>query len=207
MQLQYNNAIKLTEYTKLVLAEIWKFPNFSDKCPICGARNCAVRIGYYHRWVYIFKLKVKLYIPVARYLCRRKNKTRSQWKSTHKTFSLLPSQLIPYRMYDLDSMLYIADSRLKKDDTFLDIATDIAAIAEHPVISISTDTIMEYLEIFINGCMKLKTLCEIVYDTYERYINPIKNYTGGIIKFVQDIYLKHAKFTFGTPSQIRIKAF
>lgn len=207
MQLQYNNVLSLTEYYKLVLAKIWEFPDFSDKCPICGAKKCAVRIGYYYRWVYIFKLEIKLYIPVARYLCRRKNKTKSQWKSTHKTFSLLPSQLIPYMMYDLDSMLYIADSRLKKGETFLDIATDISTIAEHPVISISTATIIEYLKIFVNGCTKLKTLCEIVYDTYERYIDPIKNHTGGIIKFVQDIHSKHVIFTFGTPSQIRIRAF
>jgi hypothetical protein len=150
---------------------------------------------------------VKLYIPVARYLCRRKNKTKSQWTSTHKTFSLLPSQLIPYRMYDLDSMLYIADSRLKNDETFLDIATDISAVTEHTVISISTDTIIQYLKIFIVGCTKLKALCEIVYDTYHQYIDYINDHTDGIVKFVQKIYFKHNIFTFGTPSQIRIKAF
>ena len=207
MQLQYNNVISLTEYYKFVLAKIWEFPDFSDKCPICGAKKCAVRIGYYYRWVYIFKLKIKLYIPVARYLCRRKNKTKSQWRSTHKTFSLLPSQLIPYRMYDLDSMLYIADSSLKRNKSFLDTATDMSTMEEHPAISISTDTIMEYLEIFIQGCTKLKTLFELIYNTYERYIYPIKNHTGGIIKFVEDIYLKHAIFTFGNPSQIRIRVF
>jgi hypothetical protein len=207
LQLEYQNILNLTEYYKLILAEIWKFPDFSDKCPICGAKNCAVRIGYYNRCVYIFKLKIKLYMPVARYLCRRKNKTKSQWKSTHKTFSLLPSQLIPYRMYDLDSMLYIADLSLKKNISFLDVSINISTMKEHSEISISTATIMEYRAIFIQGCTKLKTLCEIVYDTYERYIDYLKDYTGGIIKFVENIYLKHVIFTFGTPSQIRIKTF
>jgi len=205
LQLEYQNILNLTEYTKLVLAEIWKFPDFSDKCPICGAKNCAVRIGFYWRWVYIFKLKIKLYIPVARYLCRRKNKVKYKWKSTHRTFSLLPSQIIPYKLYDTDSLMFMAEMRFKKGMKLLDIATEFSALSDKA--SVSPATVFKYLLMFLISHNKMITLLKLEHDSYGEWADQIINYTGGSAAYVEHIYKKYACFLFGTPSQLRYAVF
>lgn len=203
MQVQYKNILSLSEYTNLVLAKIWEFPSFSDKCPICGAKNCAVRIGYYWRWVYIFKLKIKLYIPVARYLCRGKNKSKSILKSIHKTFSLLPSQIIPYRLLDADSMLYLTDLRFNKEMCLLDISSEFSAQTEESIIALSTATLLQYLLLFINGTKKLITLFKINFDTIGQWVDYITNYKCTIKGLIQKIYSEHDTFLFGIPSQLK----
>ena len=90
-----------------VQAGFFIFPDFSDKCPACGGKDCAVRIGHYYRWGIDLDLQnfllVIIHIPVARYLCKEVNKRQNK----HKTFSLLPDTLIPYNPISIILMMYI----------------------------------------------------------------------------------------------------
>jgi hypothetical protein len=99
--------MSLSDYLKKVQSGNFIFPDFSDECPLCGGRHCAVRIGYYYRWTIDFDLKnntiVFFHIPIARYLCRRVHKPRYK----HKTFSLLPTPLVPYNRISITLMMYI----------------------------------------------------------------------------------------------------
>ena len=151
MQIKFFITHSLSEYNKKVLTGKFFFPDFSDKCPICSAKNCAVRIGFYYRWVFIFNLKIKLHIPIARYLCRRKNSAFPKLNSSHKTFSLLPSQIIPYRLLDIDSLLFIADLRFKKNLSLLYISAEFSALTSESIISLSTDTVIQYLYYLIES--------------------------------------------------------
>ena len=106
-QIPLKISISLSEYLAKVQAGNFAFPDFSEKCPICGGKNCAVRIGYYYRWaieINLQNIKIQiLYIPVPRYLCRAIKKPGHK----HKTFSLLPDTLIPYNRMTIDLMMYI----------------------------------------------------------------------------------------------------
>jgi hypothetical protein len=81
--------------------------DFSDECPMCGGKHCAVRIGYYYRQAIDIDLHncriIIVHIPIARFLCKEINKP----KHKHKTFSLLPDTLIPYNRISVILMMYI----------------------------------------------------------------------------------------------------
>jgi len=66
------------------------------ECPICGGLHCYREISPYWRYaIELFPEFEKKRIPIARFLCR----------TSQKTFSLLPIQLIPYFQYTLSAVL------------------------------------------------------------------------------------------------------
>lgn len=200
MQIEYQlNDIDLSEYNTLVSDGKWNFRDFSDKCPICGSPNCAVRIGYYYRWVFAFKKSKLIRIPVARYLCRRKNRAKSKLKSSHKTFSLLPSQCIPYHLYDVDSLIFMALLYFIQKKSLLDIAIEFAALSDSALITASM--VLKYLLLFKIAHNKLISIMKYRDDSLCKTIDLIKNFTGGPAAFVINIYKKYAFFLFGIPSQ------
>ncbi len=203
MQINYTINTNLSAYSKSVLAGKWEFPDFSDECPICGKKDCAVRIGFYHRWGFCFEELKKTYTPVARYLCRREDNNKSNLKSSHRTFSLLPSQLIPYKLYDVDSLMFMADLRYNKKMSLLDIADEFSAISESLSISVSSATIWKYLLIFMISHKKIISFFKLNYDTYDKTVNHINQFAGGPVAYVEYIYRKYILFLFGTPSQLR----
>lgn len=71
----------------------WKFPDFSDKCPLCSSTDCAYHYTSYTRNAINVDGQI-LTVVIARYLCRSKGFRK---KGTDQTFSLLPSNLMPYR--------------------------------------------------------------------------------------------------------------
>lgn len=107
----YANITKCTNLVnrlhKKVQSGIFKFPDFTDKCPICHGKDCAIRMGYYYRLVLLKddetgNLKL-LTIPVARFRCRKKRNPIIH----HRTFSLLPEGLIPYNKIHIDLLMLI----------------------------------------------------------------------------------------------------
>jgi len=65
-------------------------------CPICGKPQCYREISPYKRSaIDLFPSFRKERIAIARFLCRRRN----------KTFSLLPIQLIPYMQYSASAVI------------------------------------------------------------------------------------------------------
>ncbi|MBL7105883.1 MAG: hypothetical protein ISS18_16280, partial [Bacteroidales bacterium] len=77
--------------------ESYDFPDYSEQCPLCSGKDCAVRIGFYYRKKLVFGFKTYKNVPIARWLCQKKGHR----KPKHRTFSLLPSALIPYHSHDL----------------------------------------------------------------------------------------------------------
>jgi hypothetical protein len=223
-QISFKILISLSEYLEKVQAGIFNFPDFSDKCPICGGNHCAVRIGYYYRWTIDIDLQncrvVILLIPVARYLCRRVNKP----KQKHKTFSLLPDILIPYNRISIDLMMYILQILIA--NTHIEPALEKIDSISPEDIFFSEKMIQHLLEIMEQSRIKLILFFQQHKDT-ERA--PPKFYTfdkNDIIDFllkysvpdnqhplkgayclsvhyynIQGAYHKNARFLFGTASQ------
>lgn len=67
-------------------------------CPICSGADCAEFIGYYGREAVAEKGTHFKAFPIARFECHGKGNIPP---GAHRTFSLLPYQLIPYVKYSL----------------------------------------------------------------------------------------------------------
>ena len=91
MQIKYTFTESIPVYRRMVKKGEWKFPDYSDKCPICGGRDCPVRIGYYHRRYIDIQLAIIILIPIARYKCRRKARPLIK----DRTFLALTRYIIP----------------------------------------------------------------------------------------------------------------
>jgi len=141
--------------------------------------------------VFVFTLMEKLHIPVARYLCRK----------TGKTFSLLPSPCIPYKLYDTDSAMFMAEMRFKKGKKLLDIATEFSVLSDNACVSPAT--VFEYLLLFMISHKKMMNLLKMQEDTYGIWVDQINGFTRGSSAYITDIYEKYDLFLFGTPSQLK----
>jgi hypothetical protein len=97
LQVPFANTFDtIWEYKKSFLAHLIDFISFIGPfCPICGKEGCYRQITHYWRYaIDLFPEFEKDKVPIARFLC----------KESGKTFSLLPTQLIPYHQYTVHSV-------------------------------------------------------------------------------------------------------
>ncbi len=98
IQVPYLNTFQsLWEYKESFLAGQIDFGSrIGPTCPLCGRLHCYRKMTPYWRYaVELFPEFRKERIPVARFLCRQRQ----------RTFSLLPVQLIPYFQYTVGAVL------------------------------------------------------------------------------------------------------
>jgi len=76
--------------------------DFAARCPVCGAAGCAKFLGYYYRQVIDEYGTYYKAFPLARFECYGLGHVPS---GSHRTFSLIPYQLIPYVKYSLPFIL------------------------------------------------------------------------------------------------------
>ncbi|NTU47621.1 MAG: hypothetical protein HGA84_01285 [Syntrophobacteraceae bacterium] len=98
IQLPYPNTYEsIWEYREAFLSGQIDFVSFlGSDCPICGKQGCYREITPYWRYaIDLFPEFKKERIPVARFLCDKRQ----------STFSLLPTQLIPYHQYTVNAVI------------------------------------------------------------------------------------------------------
>jgi hypothetical protein len=98
IQLPYPNTYEsIWEYKQSFLSGQIDFVSFlGPTCPVCGKRNCYREISPYWRYaIELFPEFKKERVPIARFLCNRRE----------QTFSLLPVQLIPYFQYTVNAVI------------------------------------------------------------------------------------------------------
>jgi hypothetical protein len=172
----------------------WTFPSYSKCCPICKGKHCAIRIGFYFRYAYDSVSGTIILLPIARYLCQRKGKAP---KNAHKTFSLLPAQLVPYCLYDIPSLVFMASLYLQ-GLSLMDITAEF--MAKHDVAA-SPALVAEYIDMFSKARTKANTLDGNKYPDDKDFLAHLMTYTP--VREVMNIWDKHKVFLFGTPSQDR----
>ncbi len=105
IQIKYLLGIPISEYKRKILTGDFDLPDFSDKCPICGAEGCAVFHGFYYRNMEnAIRKELVLDVPIARFECHR---AYPVLPGSHRTFSLLPDSLIPYLRRDIETVHWI----------------------------------------------------------------------------------------------------
>lgn len=93
----------LSSYSCLSRATIFLLIGSFERCPLCGGRDCAVRLGVYSRTVVDWKMQ-EIQVQVARFLCRRKGPKIAKERS----FSVVPAEVIPRRKWSMRLILHVA---------------------------------------------------------------------------------------------------
>lgn len=149
----YIKAIKETEENK---KKKWNFPDYSQCCPLCGAKDCAVRIGFYLRKRVVIYSKVYTDFPIPRWLCQQKGPT----KPKHRTFSLLPHFLIPYCQYDLDTLEQTLRYHHQNSASLTQTKDYINEKGKDPDICLENKTIHDFQHIFKAAFSKLNSVAD-----------------------------------------------
>jgi hypothetical protein len=205
-------------YYSLVQAEKWVFPDFSDCCPICHGRDCAVRIGFYYRTAFdIFLMVYITDLPIARYKCQRKRKPLVK----DLTFSLLPHCLIPYLKPTIPSFMDIIYDKYhhkKSTEKILDKLYMRIAVNSF---NLSARSLLRYYQLFHQTVIKIKLAWkenifkpppDFPYLTMHQITEYIQNYPGtdnrpsalvmsDYYYQQQNGYFNNAQFLFGTAYQ------
>ncbi len=195
LQVQYRIEGPVSNYVKEVKDGKWEFPSFAAYCLICGAKSCAVRLGFYERW--FFDGLVKMMIPVIRYRCRKKGKIAA---GSHTTFSLLPYQSHPYVRYSSQDCYLIFKESV--ENSLTQALNRMAAIHE----DLSMGTVLRIRRDFQSAANRLVSSGELQI--------PDGNWKGQLIAFIGPangslLLLKHRfydrnqRFLLGLPSQLR----
>jgi hypothetical protein len=135
----------------------WDFPDYRACCPLCGGENCAVRIGFYYRKKVIVEYKIYENVPIARWLCYRKGLGKSQ----HKTFSLLPSPLIPYHRHGLNVIIDSVNFHHQHGASFEQTKTFISSNGVDTDIPLQNNHIHDFNNIFSQALLKLSAIAEL----------------------------------------------
>ena len=227
MQEPYHLKVSLQEYYEKFGERT--IPDFSDKCLICGAADCASYHGHYTRTATcpLTGFSVPDF-PVMRFLCQGKGDKK---KCDHVTFSLLPIELVPFRQLILKFMVLAVWIRLSRHlsltkslDAIEKELNNLGDIAEF----INTSTLMSWerlihaaFELFLSTGIKVYTpqyekitadetgvllFLELLREYKSRNVNnPIR----GPAAFAWDFYQQSggaaqlALFLFGRASQHR----
>jgi len=208
----------------------YEFTDFSDQCPLCGGKNCVVRIGFYYRKKIVFEFNSYENVPIARWLCQKKG----HLKVKHRTFSLLPCALIPYHSHDLNLISETVKHKQQQEGTtFENVKSYISDKGIDTDIALENNQINDFQKIITNAFTKLMAIPELKQriekaDSFQsRYpittvLNFIDSYqspflttanlkTSNIEKLACDFFFNFQSgcyfdrhFLFGTPSQKRL---
>ena len=209
--------------------ESYDFPDYSEQCPLCEGKDCAVRIGFYYRKKLVFEFKTYKNVPIPRWLCRKK----AHLKAKHRTFSLLPNALVPYHSHDLNLFFDTVSYHHQNDITFEQTKSYISDKGIETDIPLENNQIKHFLQIFSNGFTKLMAIPELkqqieqadcfhssdpittvlsFIDSYQsRFLTTANLKTSNIEKLAFDFFFNFQTaayfdrhFLFGTPSQKRL---
>ncbi|KPA16586.1 hypothetical protein MHK_003196 [Candidatus Magnetomorum sp. HK-1] len=199
----------------------------SAKCPICGAYNCYKFLGFYSRPVFDENGTFFKDLLIARFECLRKG---SDIIVQHKTFSLLPYQLIPYCKYSIPFIIKILEMNHINDKSIMEIQEFLSKYENsNGYIDLAQSTIYKFKNIIVETINKL--LAFAYYSEFNKNMLGLKTDNKRIIEFLTFAllfvcfklfslirgpcalgydffltgggYIKNSHFLFGTPSQFR----
>lgn len=187
---------------------------------MCGGLACPRFLGVYSREE-VISSRGTIYkdFEIVRFLCREKGKK----DPSHKTFSLLPYELIPYGKYSIEFVfdaikaLYAAGKSQKEVLDYINEISGGKLCVEQSILPVFKNLLIEsidklltsrkYIELesFLNQRspeLRIKQLLNYIKDRYE---SPIRGPCELGYEFYErnGTYKSNSPFLFGTPSQYR----
>jgi len=188
--------------------------------------DCAIFIGYYTRVVIDEHGTYFKEFPIARYLCKGKGKKK--WVK-HKTFSLLPYQLVPYTKYSIPFIIKSLKARYEDGLSIVRLQDYLAEFGKDDILPISADQLFDFKQIVLEAVNKITATGH--YRELEEAVSSKSTNQEILVAFITfascfecckvelsirgpcglgyDFYLNEggflhcAHFLFGTPSQFR----
>jgi hypothetical protein len=199
--------------------------DFAAQCPVCGGKDCARFIGYYYRCVIDEKGTYYKAFPIARYLCNQKESALS---IKHRTFSLLPYQLVPYTKYSIPFIMSCLKKVYGEDSSVKELLDYLAGFETGAYVELST-SVFHAFKAFILTCINKMSAMGFYREAEAALQNPSrKQRIKAFLIFTEDFachkadqpirgpcalgydfYLsnggcfRNGYFLFGTPSQFR----
>ncbi|ETR69705.1 MAG: hypothetical protein OMM_03757 [Candidatus Magnetoglobus multicellularis str. Araruama] len=197
------------------------------KCLICGAYHCYKFLGFYFRPVFDEHGTFFKDFPIARFECLRKG---SNLTVPHKTFSLLPYQLIPYCKYSIPFIFKILEMKYINNKSTMKIQELLSKYEDaNGYIDLAQSTLFKFknlIEATINKLLAFEYYPELIKNMLclktdnERITYFIKfalSFTCFKLSFkirgpctlgydffsIGGGHIKNSHFLFGTPSQFR----
>jgi len=194
-------------------------------CPLCGAGDCAQFIGYYYRGVIDEKGTYYKALPIARYLCNRKGKTVTV---KHRTFSLLPYQLVPYSKYSIPFILNVLRKVYGEDNSVKGLLDYLAGFDSDKYIELSVSVFYAFRAFILTAIDKMLATGFYKEISAQLQTPSTRQRIRVFLFFAEDFscgktdpeirgpcalgydyymenggYMRNAHFLFGTPSQFR----
>lgn len=185
--------------------------------------DCAIFICYYFREVIDENGRHYKVFPIARYLCRRKGKKRGL---AHKTFSLLPYQLVPYTKYSIPFIIKTVKLRHIEGLSLYELQDYLAGFGQKDILSISVGQLLGFKQVVMEAIQKIMSTGYYQEFEGDKYVG--RELLISFIEFAEDFeskkiqpcirgpcilsydfyisggeYFQNAYFLFGTPSQFR----
>lgn len=221
IQINFNCNCSLAEY--YVKIKSWKieFPDFSDYCPICYGKDCPQFLCFYFREAVDERGIFYKALPIARFLCTRKGFKNGK----DRTFSLLPSQLIPYSKYSIPFVTKIMKAWHLEGKSIKEKLDYLSEMESKGIVCIGVSTLCSFQRVFRTAVEKILTTG--FFPKIHRYLNipdsliQIRNFIAFLsgeyeghsrdpCNFAHQFYLwnggikNNSSFLFGTPSQFRV---
>ena len=221
---EYYQKVKGKKYD---LVEILNLElDLRERCPLCGGKDCARFIGYYTRIVIDEHGTYFKEFPIARYICEGKGKRR---QTGHKTFSLLPYQLVPYTRYSIPFIIKSLQARYEEGLSIIELQDYVAGFGKDDILQISADQFINFKQIVLEAVHRItatghyqELAKEVLSRSTEQQIVvvfiafasrfeccKVEPSIRGPCGLGYDFYLNEggfaegAHFLFGTPSQFR----
>lgn len=208
------------------IIEILGLPyDFTYSCPLCGAEHCAQFIGYYCRGVIDEKGTYYKAFPIARYLCNGKGTALTV---KHRTFSLLPYQLVPYSKYSIPFIVNALRKVYGEDNSVKGLLDYLSGFGAQEYIDLSVSTFYAFRAFILTAIDKLLAVGFYRELTAQLQTPSERQRIREFLYFAEDFsccktdpeirgpcalgydyymkdggYMRNAHFLFGTPSQFR----
>jgi len=219
---EYYQKVKGKKYDLVEILDLEL--DLRERCPLCGGKDCAGFIGYYTRVVIDEHGTYFKGFPIARYVCKGKRS-----RSGHKTFSLLPYQLVPYTRYSIPFIIKSLKARYEEGLSIIELQDYLAGFGEDDILSLSADQIINFKKIVLEAVHKItatghypELAQEVLSESTDQQIvvvfigfalsfecSKVEPSIRGPCGLGYDFYLNEggfaegAHFLFGTPSQFR----
>ncbi len=217
IQVINNFQCSLAEYYhKIKGGELFKFPAFDDCCPICEGKDCPRFLAVYYREVVDENGTYYKFFPILRFICKRKGFK----KTKHRTFSLLPTPLVPYSKYSLPFVFKAIKEWKLNGKSVKEVLDELTLMEETGVLCVNPSNLYQFEKLLLTATEKILTT-EFLLHTHSSLNIPNKDKRiGNFLGFFDERirapsaiayrfylhgggYRKNAPFLFGTPSQFR----
>ncbi len=166
-----------------------------------------IKHGFYKRWA-IGILGKAIRVRIQRYLCKNK-----KCKGKKKTFSYLPEDLIPYRVYSLEIIINFLESLLETSGVTQEQMVERIVNnyeADSALEDLSFVQLKDFMKMMKATMHKFTSLTKQTFKNLPEFFRYCQNYKFqdriGFLAIKQFIYCQHQQFLFGTASQFRTQA-